>query len=198
MMSRIKRKGTVIVLVVLLTCVFGITGAYGSQWPEKSFYGVGTYLPEPINYPNVKRQAYFGPNNYYYSPAGAYKARSVQSATALFREGDYALVDFYYPPMGKLCLYFQVDYLSTRNIAEESFISDPAYVTSEVQPMEGPGYDYHPLEETTKRGAVKQVYLSRGTRIDVLFEMNGWVFAEFSCSIGLIRAWIPSNMVASI
>ncbi|MCR5013079.1 MAG: hypothetical protein K6A72_12095 [Lachnospiraceae bacterium] len=197
-MSKVARKGTVIALVILLlTSMFSTAGAYGAQWPEKSFYGVGVYLPEPINFPNVKRQAYFGPSNYFYSPAGAYKATSVQNATALFREGDYALVDFYYPQIGKLCLYFQLDYLSTRNINEEVLTSYPAYITSEVQPMEGPGYDYHPLEETTPKMNIRQILLSRGTRIDVFFEMYGWVFAEFSCSLGLVRAWIPSSVVES-
>ena len=94
-------------------------------------------------------------------------------------------------------MYFRVSDLTTRYIDEEYLSSYPAYLTMEVQPMQGPGYDYHPLEELTARKNIRQVMLSRGSRVNALFEMNGWVFAEFTCVLGTARAWIPSSYVES-
>ena len=192
-MFRTIRKGTAFILASLLfTCIFSAAGADGN-WPERPFSGTGIALKAPPNNKSIRRLAYLGPNSNAYVHGGEFKASSVQNALALFREGDYALVDFYYPATGKCCLYFAVRDLTSRDIEQVTLTAYPARVVSEVQPMEGPGYDYRPLEELTQRKAVKQVYLRAGTQISVFFEMNGWVFMEFTGSIGRARAWIPSS-----
>ena len=198
MLHPAKKRFSVVLALLLLVCMFGTAAADNAPWPVKTYYGVGVGVSYPPNNQNVKRQAYYGPNPYTYAGAGAFKARSVQNAVALFREGDFALVDFYYPSMGKYCVYFQIQDLTTRNIDQETLTAYPAAVTAEIQPMMGPGYDYRPMEELTPSRNVRQVLLTRGMRVNVLFEMNGWVFAEFSCAIGTVRAWLPANMVESI
>jgi len=39
------------------------------------------------------------------------------------------------------------------------------------------------------------VVLEEGTAVNALFEVDGWVFAEFDCMAGLVRAWIPADKV---
>ena len=46
------------------------------------------------------------------------------------------------------------------------------------------------LEEAVNRA------LEEGTDVNVFFETEGWVFAEFDCEMGTIRAWLPAEYVA--
>lgn len=39
------------------------------------------------------------------------------------------------------------------------------------------------------------IYLPENTEVSVFFETNGWVFAEFNCSLGKVRAWLPAATV---
>lgn len=41
------------------------------------------------------------------------------------------------------------------------------------------------------------VYLKAGSSVTVFFQTKGWIFAEFNCSLGLIRAWLPAAYVAA-
>ena len=167
------------------------------SWPVRVFSGVGITLKTLPNNRNIKRMSYLGPGSNIYAAGGEFKASSVQNAIALFREGDYALVDFYYPSIGKCCLYFSVRDLTSRDIETITLTPHPAHVISDVQPVEGPGYDYRALELLTPRKFVKEVILTPGTQINVFFEMNGWVFIEFTGSIGRARAWLPAGQVES-
>ena len=178
------------------------TGKSTGNWPVRYFTGVGTSLSPVYNNPDGRRQAYFGPNQHAYAGGGAYKPGHVQNAIALFCEGDYALVDFYDTNVGKCCVYFSTKVLTNMNIEQIVLTPHSARTIAEVQPMEGPGYDYHVVDNTIKNQTTgewyrKKVVLSQNTRIDVFFETNGWVFAEFSSEIGLARAWIPASKVES-
>ena len=42
------------------------------------------------------------------------------------------------------------------------------------------------------------VTLSPGTEINVFFETNGWAYAEFTCGIGLVRAWLPARFISAV
>ena len=198
-MFQSKKRVRVFFLVIVLLCglvSIAVADSY-NPWPTREKSGVGVGLAPVMNNKNGKRQAYYGPNSRQYAKAGAYKAASVTNALALFREGDYALVDLYYPATGKACVYFPVKELTNRNIPEEYLTSYSAKTTSEVEVMEGPGYDYHAVDYPYLSNT-KQVRLARGTWINVFFEIDGWVFAEFSCEAGMIRAWIPANQVEAI
>ena len=144
-MFRTIKKGTAFILALLLSACMFITAEADGSWPERTFSGVGIALKALPNNKSIRRLSYLGPNSSAYASGGEFKASSVQDAIALFREGDYALVDFYYPATGKCCLYFAVRDLTTRDIEQVTLTAYPARVLSEVQPMEGPGYDYRPL-----------------------------------------------------
>ena len=39
------------------------------------------------------------------------------------------------------------------------------------------------------------VYLKEGADLSVFFETNGWVYAEFNCTLGKARGWLPAATV---
>ena len=52
------------------------------------------------------------------------------------------------------------------------------------------------IEEATDRDEWI-VVLDPGTEISVFFETDGWVYTEFTCGTGLVRAWLPSRFVSA-
>ena len=57
--------------------------------------------------------------------------------------------------------------------------------------MFGPGYAYDEVQDQSGH----RITLGSGNRVSVFFEADGWVFAEFSCALGMIRAWLPADQV---
>lgn len=163
------------------------------SWPVREMDGVGTSL-RAFNDQSKRHQSYFGPNRNY-PGAGAYKPYKVTSATALFREGDYVLVDMSYQTVGRRCVYFKASALTNASVDYVTLSGCPATTVGSVQPKFGPGYEYDDVVKTNNNGTTTSVVLSKGTRISVFFEMNGWVYAEFGSILGTIRGWLPADMV---
>ena len=181
-----------ICLMLALTCLFSMISmafADGSSWPAISLTGYGTAL-KPSKDESRRYQSTFGPGKY--PGAGAYKPCKVTSATALFREGDFVLVDLDYKTVGRRCLYFKSSALSNPNVEQVTLTPTTAVLTADVQPTFGPGYQYDGIDHDNKR-----IVLRQGTMVNVFFEADGWVFAEFGCQLGTIRGWIPMNMVSA-
>lgn len=131
-------------------------------------------------------QSRCGPAKTYHG-AGAYKTYKMTSTEALFIEGSYVLVDLDYTTVGKRIVYFPTSaFYSMRNVPSVSLQSVAAYTTSALTPTFGPGYDYDTFDEAA---------IASGTSLRVFFEENGWVFAEFDCDLGVVRAWIPVEQV---
>ena len=125
----------------------------------------------------------------------------MSKASALFREGDYVLVDLDYRSVGRRCLYFR-DYMLTDSDVESVTLESVAAVTTEkAYPRFGPGTEYDGVvqQEQQEDGSVQtfRVNLKEGTPVNVFFETNGWVFAEFRCGLGTVRAWIQADQVAA-
>lgn len=170
--------------------------AQSGSWPEMTLSGTGTSL-RPFNDESKRHQSYFGPNSNY-SGAGAYKPYKVISATALFREGDYVLVDLSYKTVGRRCVYFKSSALSNAGGNYMTLTGHSATTTVSVQPKFGPGYEYDDVvkkNQSNGRTTTENVVLGSGTWVNVFFETRGWVFAEFGSSLGTIRAWLPANTV---
>ena len=183
-------------MMIALVCLLGTVSfatADGSPWPVISLTGSSTAL-KPSKDESRRYQSMFGPGKHY-PGAGAYKPYKVTSATALMREGDYVLVDMSYKTVGRRILYFKVSSLTNASVEEVRLQAYPATATTTIQPLFGPGYAYDEVDVTTKNKTTAKVTIGAGTRVSVFFEANGWVFAEFNCSIGLIRAWLPADQV---
>lgn len=180
-----------ICLMLALTCLFSMIStafADGSSWPVISLTGYGTAL-KPSKDENRRYQSTFGPGKY--PGAGAYKPYKVTSMTALMREGEYVLVDMSYKTVGRRILYFKASSLTNATAEEMYYTPCSATTTTTIQPMFGPGYAYDEVTDQKNN----RVTIGAGNRVSVFFEANGWVFAEFSCSLGMIRAWLPADQV---
>ena len=170
-------------------------------WPVMQLAGAQTAL-QNLGDESKRHQSFFGPNRKNYGGAGAYKPYKVTRATALFREGDYVLVDMSYRTVGRRCVYFRAGSLTNSQVDSVTLTPHPALVNSTVQPLYGPGTEYDPVVNNvsnpqTGKVNTQQVYVEAGSRVNVLLEARGWVFAEFSCALGTIRAWLPADTVRS-
>lgn len=199
----------------------GSTDQLCPLWPARNTDGTAVIL-RPLEDENLRHQAYFGPGKTY-GQAGAYKPYKVINATALFREGDYVLVDLNYETAGRRCVYFRSNMLlETSGIENLDLEGVSAKTTMTFIPQQGPGNAYECVVQTKPSpyadwtaeqlagafgGSVEiweavqprhnSVYLEKGSPVTVFFQVDDWVFAEFSCSLGLIRAWLPAEYVAA-
>lgn len=216
-------KKTLLVLLAVMLILPSLCFADGA-WPSRDLSGVSVTVKPYPNDPEktMRRQAYLGPDKNSYSGAGAYRPGMVTSATALFREGNYVFVDLLYHQDEKRIVYFLTDSLKDVPASLEivTLTSLPARVTRGVVAMMGPGSDYEVLEITEKskyadwdlaalagkfggsyeiglalQGNKYSVVVEPEDTVNVFFEYNGWVFAEFGTAIGNVRAWLPSDSV---
>ena len=190
-------------------------------WPVRITEGTSVIL-RPLVDKDMRHQAYFGPDKTY-GQAGAYKPYKVINATALFQEGDYVLVDLDYETAGRRCVYFRNNMLlETSDVKNLDLDGFSAKTTMTLIPHQGPGYEYEGIVQTKPSpyadwtlqqlvgafgGSVEiwealqprhnSVYLEKGSSITVFFQTENWAFAEFSCSLGLIRAWLPVEYVVA-
>lgn len=153
-------------------------------WPRSSYQGISVSvypLPEDERY-----QSRCGPGRSYHG-AGAYKTYKISSIKALFIEDGYVLVDLDYTTVGKRRLYFQTNiFTGLKGVPEATLTPYPAKTTCALTPRFGPGNAYNDFQEAE---------IGSGTSLSVFFEENGWVFAEFDCALGPVRAWIPVESV---
>ena len=174
-------------------------GVPGNKWPVKQLNRSSTSL-KSFSEEKKRHQSYFGPDAKAYGGAGAYKPYKVTSAFALFREGNFVYVDMSYSTVGRRCVYFKSTSVTNASVEEISLSTYAATVKHTVQPMFGPGNQYDVVDKTVtnqKTGKTRQekIELSAGTSVNVFFETDGWVFAEFGCSLGTIRAWLPVSSI---
>lgn len=160
------------------------------SWPVRNLAGVSTTLAK-LQKESDRHQSFLGPNSKSYNGAGAYKPYKVTSATALFRENNYVLVDMSYSTVGRRCVYFRSYSLTNSSVEEVNLTPYPAKTISQIQPYYGPGTIYDIQSDSNKNA----VTISAGTSLSVFFEMNGWVFAEYQCTLGLTRGWLPADQV---
>ena len=154
-------------------------------WPEITYARQGISI-QPLE-EDQRVQSRCGPAKTYHG-AGAYKTYKMISTDALFMEGSYVFVDLDYQTVGRRIVYFPISAFNSFNgVPEVSLTSVAAHTTAALTATYGPGYSYDTFEEAA---------LSSGTSLSVFFEENGWVFAEFNCSLGIVRGWIPVDQVA--
>lgn len=180
------------------------------SWPVKQLDGTVVKLKnKKINKKIIKRQAYLGPG-IIYAGGGAFGPET-KGLTLISLEGDYAFVG-----TGLRYVYFNISDLEEDAVLpeeEETPAAYPAVITEKTEPAYGPGRKYETLKKaethyTKKKGKDGKtktvaftvqvpVELKKDTEVSVFFETDGWVFAEFRCTVGLVRAWIPSGKIAA-
>ena len=206
-------------LLLALACLLTAVAALADgPWPEREFEGAEAKLCG-LNDADQRHQAWYGPGKDY-SQAGAYKPKKATSVRVLSRENGYTLVDMSYQTAGKRCVYFKNSNVTGANVKEETLKGCAAEVALATVPRQGPGEDYEIVVQKKKSpyadwdfidlvgkfgGSIEiwealqdrqySVALEEGTDLTVFFETEGWVFAEFTCSLGKVRAWLPADRV---
>ena len=70
-------------------------------------------------------------------------------------------------------------------------VSEPEYVeaatNADTTPLWGPEESFNQITECT---------VAADTELKVFFRENDYVFAEFTCSYGLVRMWLPLGNVS--
>ncbi len=160
------------------------------NWPGWNLVGIGTQFKR-LESESKRNQSYLGPNGSY-GKGGGYKTwYDGTKIKAFFKEGSYVYVDLSYPTVGRRCLYFLATVLTSSNVDEVKLRAYSAKTASSVVPLYGPGMEYDKVTNDRK----KDIELSQGTEVKAFFESDGWVFAEFPCELGTIRAWIPADQL---
>jgi hypothetical protein len=155
-----------------------------SLWPNRVLAGSHTSFARNNN-PEYRVQSRSGPGKAYVG-VGAYKIKKAKTMKLLFREGGYAYIDMQYPSVGHRCLYVLAGTLSRNSAAQMDLPGIPAETSGTVVPRFGPGNSYDSFDEAS---------IGNGTQVSVFFETDGWLFSEFSCGLGLVRAWLPVGQV---
>lgn len=188
----------ILALVLSLSMICAVAqaedAAASGSWPTVTLNRAYTNL-RPTDEEAYHYQAFFGPGKQYHG-AGAYRADYTKRAEAICKVGNYVLVDLFYETVGRRCVWFQSGSLTSNRFEEATLTPAAAKVTEDVQPMFGPGTNYNKVDETKPSGAKRDVIVAGGTDINVFFEADGWVYAEFTdSSLGLITGWFPKDKV---
>lgn len=187
----------VLALSLSLICAAAMADdAEGSgSWPTITLNRTYTHLREKEDDLTYAHQSFFGPGKQYHG-AGAYRPYLATRVEAMFKVGNYVFTDMYYETVGRRCVWFQSGMLKSFRFEEAELKGVPAKVTEDFQPTFGPGTNYCKVNETKPSGLMRDVIVPGGTEINVFFEAEGWVYAEFTdSSLGLITGWFPKDKV---
>ena len=159
----------------------------GSQVSSKPWPTVNLQETQVYFYPSGDRrvQSYCGPGDYH--GAGAYKTMKMRYTYALFTDGNYTYMDMDYMTVGRRRVYFRNSaYPKNAYVPAFNYTAHPATLTCNATPLFGPGNAYDTFGEAQ---------ISAGTSLSVFFEEDGYVFCEFNCKLGAVRAWIHASYV---
>ena len=221
-----KKLFVLILTLALLLSVAGIPAlaeeskTESAAWPVIELKGAPAQLICDGFGKTFRYQTFSGPGRGY-SLGGAYLPRKV-SVKALGRENDYALIDVEYNG-GRRCVYLEAKYVTGAELEEIAAAPVPARTNGRIAQMYyGPGSGYDIVRQRTKSKyadmpmaqlikifngdmdkiskALKDVFphveLAGGTRVNVLYEVNGYVCVETEGTVlGKARTWIPADQV---
>ncbi|MBE5780135.1 MAG: hypothetical protein E7331_12520 [Clostridiales bacterium] len=155
-----------------------------APWPTSTYIATQATLQ---SIPDSERfQSRCGPSGTY-AGAGAYLDYKITRCYAFFTEGNYVYAELYYETVPVRRLYLPRKYFThLYSIPSVTLTGYSAVLTNGVTARFGPGNHFDDLKEAN---------LPSGLAITVFFEENGWVFAEFPSSIGVVRGWLPVNFV---
>ncbi len=157
-----------------------------APWPVYDAMNTYSVTIKPLDGED-RAQSRCGPSRNYHG-AGGYLPYKVIATNALFIEGSYMLVDLQYLTVEPRRVYFKTSAFSgTSNVPAVELTAYAARTIAEVTPVFGPGGDYDVFTEAA---------ISAGVALQVFFEEDGWVFAEFSCDLGPVRAWLPLSAIS--
>lgn len=216
------KKLTAIILMLALLLSALCVPALAESWPKIELKGTPVVMNTNEMDKDFRQQSHSGPGRDF-SESGAYLPRKLVSLTAHYRENGYVLAEVDYRS-GKRFVYFLESDLQPTEAETVTWTAYPATVQAGGRVYYGPGTQYSLVtkreespyidftwdelmilfdgDEKKIEKALEDVFipvtLDAGARVSALFEVNGWVFCEFTSSqIGLARAWFPAEQLAA-
>ncbi len=217
------KKLTALILTIALLLSVACVSALADEsksWPVMELKGSAAELTTLEGDKNFRRQAFSGPGTNY-SLAGAYLPRKV-TVQALLSENGFTLIDVEYNG-GRRCVYVQDKYVVSADVEKVEVTPVKARTKASINPMYyGPGNQYDVVRQRMKskyadmsmaelekifngdqkkiKKALQDVFpsveLVGGSRVNVLYEVNGWVCVESEGTVlGRARTWIPADQV---
>lgn len=153
-------------------------------WPTEGYIGRKVNIRDKPDDERVQSRC--GPGRDY-GGAGAYKTYKVKSTKALFIENGYVYIDLRYETVRNRRVYFGLSaFRGMGDVPEVQLTGYPAVTLQALIPVFGPGSDYDVFDEAE---------IPANTPLSVFYEENDYVFAEFDCGYGTVRAWMPASSV---
>ena len=130
---------------------------------------------------------YIGPGKTYVLAGGYLPAKQVK-ITAYYEENGWVLADVQYKTIEERMVYLSRN--SFDSIGSIPAVNDLGYyegtTTSNITPSWGPDNSFN---------SVKSLMIDKGTSVKIFFQENGFVYAEYKCSMGNVRMWLPANNI---
>ncbi len=185
-----KKQLVWIILVLAIVLLVGIVSAFAEE--EVPFL-TRTYPQYDVKLKLLQDQdsrvyAYAGPANSYVTGWG-YKPYKQRKITAYFIENDWVFVDFDYQTVEERFVYIKKNRFESLPDGLPSISNLPSYtgkVIEDTMPAWGPSSDFNWIDDFIAKA---------GVRIEVFFQENGYVYAEYPCNKGTVRMWLPADKV---
>lgn len=131
--------------------------------------------------------SYMGPGKAF-AEGGGYKPYKQKKITAYFEEDGFVFVDVQYQTAEERFVYISKSRFD--QIGNIPSISSLDYyngtTTARIKPSWGPDNRFN---------SVESLMVDTGMPVKVFFQENGFVYAEYMCSKGTVRMWLPANNI---
>ena len=131
--------------------------------------------------------SYTGPGKTFV-PSGGYKPYKQRKITVFFEEDGWVLADVQYQTSEERVVSLpKYSFDSIGNIPTVSRLEYyTGTTTASITPSWGPDNRFN---------SVSSLVVEKGTKLKVFFQENGFVYAEYVCTKGTVRMWLPANNV---
>ena len=131
--------------------------------------------------------SYTGPGKTFV-PSGGYKPNKQRKITVYFEEDGWVLADVQYQTSEERVV--SLPKYSFDPIGNIPTVSSLEYytgtTTASITPSWGPDNRFN---------SVSSLVVDKGTELKVFLQENGFVYAEYVCTKGTVRMWLPANNV---
>lgn len=156
-------------------------------WDKTQFYGTAL---STTHCSDERISSRTGPDHSY-TDGGSYKTNKISSIVGLYTEkiagSPWIYTELSYTSGYYRRLYFRLEnFTSVAGVPHAEFEGVAATLNESSIPAYGPGPLYDNYKEAT---------MPKGTKLTVLHEENDYLFVEYNCSHGKVRAWVERDRV---
>ena len=123
-----------------------------------------------------------------YVPTGGYKPAKQRKVTVFFEEDGYVFADVAYQTVEERYIYLpRSGFGSLGDIPSVSKMKTyTGTATDSITPVWGPDDNFK---------STGDYVCKKGTKVEIFFKENGYLYAEYTCDKGLVRMWLPEKNI---